>query len=102
MTYEDYLTACLSFAKDSQEWYGIMQRKFYLTDGYDCCGEWYESCDGDHGGLDVSWAFHMAADDIRKEAPGRYAREIVDLVRVSLDNALDPDTFYELLNEFKD
>lgn len=61
---EDYITACVSFAKDTEEWAAIDRYKFYLSDG----NGWYESCDGNYSGLDVSWAFQLTEAKIRAMA----------------------------------
>nr|DAE22820.1 MAG TPA: hypothetical protein [Siphoviridae sp. ct2hZ16] len=95
MTYNDYLTACLSFAKDTAKW-AALDHQFYTTSG--CY--WEESCDNNNGGIDVAWAFHRHAAEIRNEAPQHYADAIIELVQVAIDDRWDAETMQSLVDQF--
>ena len=100
MTYNEYAAACKNFSRNSQEWIGMDSRKFYTTS--QTSEGWEESCDNAHGGLDVSWAFHRAEKDIEEEAPGMYARQIIETVKCMIDNRESYDTMWETANTFED
>lgn len=99
MTYVSYLESCLAFAADTANWMGLNHWDYYTTSSID---GWCESCDNAHGGFGVSWAFHRTPEEIRNEAPGEYARVIVDEFRCALDNDCDRDTLYSVLSQFDD
>lgn len=91
MTYNKYLNACLDFAEKSQDWLDIDSTQCYTTSVDE--GGWRESCDNAHGGISVEWAFKLSAEKVRELCPGEYAREILDLMR---------STMYDALAEFND
>ncbi len=100
MTYDEYVAACKDFSKNSQEWIRMENGKFYTTN--QTSEGWEESCDNAHGGLDVSWAFRKAEKDVEKEAPGMYARQIVETVKCMIDNQESHDTMWEVVSIFED
>lgn len=53
LRYEMYKKSCKSFYNESYYW-SALPNKFYTDDGE---GNWIESCDNSHGGLDVSWVW---------------------------------------------
>lgn len=63
MTNKEYLKICIKFAKDTENWGGL-GNKYYST--YDA--GWVETTDNEHGGVDVSWAFHQSLDYIKEHA----------------------------------
>ena len=69
----DYTEAAIAFSKESQDWTGLPYRRYYTTDGNT---GWKETCDNEHGGLNVSWAFHLKPDMIKQLAPARLLAEI--------------------------
>lgn len=95
MTYTNFLLDCLDFAKKSSDW-ADLDHPFYTTNG----NGWQESCDNNCGGIDVSWAFHCRADDIRKDAPQHYADAIIELVQLAIDDGWDADTMQSLVDQF--
>lgn len=95
LTYNGYLLDCLDFAEETAHW-AALDRKFYTTDGIG----WLESCDNSCGGIDVSWAFHLSADEIRKDAPQHYADAIIGLVQLAIDERWDADTMQSLVDQF--
>ena len=95
MTYNDYLTACLDFAKDTVKWAALDHQFYTAASTY-----WEESCDNNNGGIDVSWAFHLHAADIRKDAPQHYADGILGLFQAAIDNECDVDTMQSLVDSF--
>ncbi len=95
MTYNDYLAACLDFAKDTAKW-AALDHPFYTANG----PRWEESCDNNNGGIDVSWAFHCHADEIRRDAPQHYADAIIELVQLAIDDGWDAETMQSLVDQF--
>jgi len=69
--YENYLLACKKFAADSADWFAIDGCRFFTTDSY-ALDEYIESCDNAHGGLDVSWAFHLPQEKVERLALERF------------------------------
>lgn len=95
MTYNGYLLSCLDFAKETVHW-AALDHKFYTADEIG----WVESCDNSIDGIDVSWAFHLRASTIRKDAPQHYADAIIGLVQAAIDNECDTDTMQSLVDRF--
>lgn len=83
MLIKEYTESCLKFAEETKKWGALNQYCYYLTDGF----HWDETCDGDGGGLDVSWAFHMPNSKIKKLAPQKF----VDLIHAEIITAIDND-----------
>lgn len=97
MKYADYLKGALAFARDSQNWSAMPNDKFYITTGCD----WDETCDNAEGGLDISWAFHEKADDIRAAAPQHFINELVENVEQGLGEEFDEQQWKATLDLFK-
>lgn len=88
MTIRAYTDSALKFAADSAAWGAIRPYAFYTT-GYP--GEWEETADNGHGGLDLSWAFHEQESAIRDAAPQRYVDEIADQLEQGIDEGWDAE-----------
>lgn len=101
MNYKEYLAACQNFAKASQSWERLDQSRFFTTRSVEP-GGWCETCDNAHGGIDVSWAFHLDEDRVNEDAPSMYARNIVSVVQSMIDNEVDYDTMSDVMREFDD
>lgn len=67
MTKKEYLTACIKFAEDTVNWGGL-ENKFYSTHDV----SWVETTDNEHGGIDVSWAFHQSREYIEAHAAEQF------------------------------
>lgn len=87
MTYNNYLTDCLTFAKETAKWAALDHYSVYTTNG----SGWKESCDNNNGGIDVKWAFHCRAKEIRDAAPQHYADAIIELVQLGIDDEWDAE-----------
>lgn len=83
MTREEYLKICVKFAKDTKNW-GELGNKFYTT--YN--SSWIESTDNEHGGIDVSWAFHQSPDYIKEHA----IEEFLDNFQTAMNLLEDAET----------
>lgn len=81
LRFQSFLKSAIKFAQDTAEWYNLTE-SFYTDDGND---DWRESCDNQHGGLDVSWAFHKTTAEVRAEALGEYFYQVGALVEGILD-----------------
>lgn len=95
MKIAEYTESALKFAKDSRRWYGMTPGKFYTTEGGD---GWAETCDNAHGGLDVSWAFHESAAEIRRLAPQKFVDLLANLVTCGIDGEWEPEGFRHILD----
>lgn len=73
---EPYTAAAIKFAEDSKEWPAdVINSLEFVTHRSD--GTYEETCDnGAEGGLDVSWAFHMKAEEVRQKALQNFSEEI--------------------------
>ena len=87
MTLEDYITACKSFAADTEDWYSLEPGQFYVANGSD----WEETCDNAIGGIDLKWAFHEEDGYIEREAPVQFCYELTQELRQGLDEDFDAD-----------
>lgn len=70
MTKKEYLTVCIKFAEDTATWGGL-ENKYYSTDSTYDAG-WVETTDNEHGGIDVSWAFHQSPKYIEEHAADEF------------------------------
>lgn len=95
MLLKDYTESCLEFAEETKDWGVLNPYSFYLTDG----SSWSETCDGNGGGLDVSWAFHMASGEIEKLAPQKFVDLIHEEIVAAIDNGLLADEIGDFLDE---
>lgn len=77
MSLDEYESACRKFAEDQRSWEGLEPGQFYTTNGP---GDWKESCDNAHGGLDVSWAFYQTKRDIYNLAPTHMIKQLQALL----------------------
>ena len=98
MTYNDYLSDCLDFSKVSKKWVELDHRKPYITT---TGSGWEETCDNSHGGIDVAWAFHRSAADIRRDAPQHFADSFAELLQLAIDDDdRDPDQLQAIVDLF--
>lgn len=98
MTVKTYIDNCLQFAQDTREWGGLDEYRFYSTKEF---GGWYESCDNAEGGLDVSWAFNLTAEQIRDEGAQRFVDELTTLIRCTADQCEDERDTEMLYSDLK-
>lgn len=59
-SFEQYKEGLETFLRESAEWEELDRFRFYSVNNFG----YYESCDNANGGLDVSWAFYMAREDL--------------------------------------
>lgn len=100
MKFNDYLSACRQFSKDTAEWGALDSYKFYTTTG----DGWEESCDNASGGIDVSWAFHVDVDS--DTAYKHYTGELEKIMTIAENEDWDEeqcafvkDLFADLMGE---
>ena len=97
MTYQNDLADCISFSSESSKWGAIERGTYYTTNGTG----WQESCDNNNGGIDVSWAFHLHANEVRAAAPQKFADAFSELLQLAIDNDdRDPDQLQAIVNLF--
>lgn len=94
MLIKNYTENCLKFAKETKKWNSLNPYSYYLTNGY----SWNETCNGNGGGLDVSWAFHMPNNEIKKLAPQKFINQIHEEIKTAIDNDLSADEIGELVD----
>mgnify|MGYP007105371275 FL=1 len=94
MLVKDYTENCLKFAKETKKWGSLNPYSYYLTDGF----SWNETCDGNGGGLDVSWAFQMKENKIKELAPQKFVDLIHEEIITAIDNDLSADEIGELVD----
>lgn len=82
--------------EDTREWGGISEFVWYTTTNN--TNDWVESSDNAHGGMDVSWAFHLSEQEIKRIAPYRFINEIRELLQVAVDDGWDKDGLQFILN----
>lgn len=93
MTFQDYLNACLKFAKDTENWSWLDRSRWFTTNGG---GDYEESCDNANGGIDVSWSFRL-----RAAAPQKFADAFTESLQLAIDDdARDPDQLQAIVDLF--
>ena len=93
MLIKDYTENCIKFAEETK-CKSLNPYCYYLTDGF----SWNETCDGNGGGLDVSWAFNMPNNEIKKLAPQKFVDLIHEEIITAIDNDLSADEIGELVD----
>ena len=68
MQYDEYLNACLKFAKDTENW------------------SW----------LDVAWAYKMDPDKVRKYAPQEFMDRCVEFLQLAIDDPSAANDFIQM------
>lgn len=91
-----YTRCCLLFAEDTANREALNRQLFYTT--YELNG-WRETPHNEHGGIDVSWAFHLDPDEIKAKA----TNEFLAIVANELDNVdvKDPEDVQDCLRYVK-
>lgn len=87
MKLDDYIDKCKKFAKETKSWAALDEYKHYTTSTLD---GWEESPGNEHDGIDVSWAFHMKAADIQKQAPQKFVDLLIEELYI-----IDEPLYYE-------
>lgn len=96
MALDYYINVAIKFAEDTKEWGGLPEQQWYTTTN--STNNWIESSDNDHGGMDVSWAFHLSEKKIRELAPYQFINEIRELLQVAVDDGWDKDGLQSILD----
>lgn len=90
---KNYADMCKKFAKDTAEWGGLDNYKFYTTSkSYE---QWEESSDNANNGIDISWAFHLSDEEIEM----RSAEELLEDLMNELDLAVSEEYEIEQIEE---
>lgn len=98
MTFQDYLNACLKFAKDTENWSWLDRSRWFTTNGG---GDYEESCDNANCGIDISWSFRLRADKVRAAAPQKFADAFTESLQLAIyDDARDPDQLQAIVDLF--
>lgn len=84
---EPYTEAAVKFAEDSKDWPAdVVNSLEFVTHRAD--GTYEETCDnGGEGGLDVSWAFHLNAEEVKQKALQNFSEEIKAIIGDIIEEA---------------
>lgn len=96
MALDYYTNIAIKFAEDTREWGGISEFVWYTTTNN--TNDWVESSDNAHGGMDISWAFHLSEQEIKRIAPYQFINEIRELLQVAVDDGWDKDGLQAILD----
>jgi hypothetical protein len=96
MALDYYTNIAIKFAEDTREWGGISEFVWYTTTNN--TNDWVESSDNAHGGMDISWAFHLTENKIRELAPYQFINEIRELLQLAVDDGWDKDGLQSILD----
>ena len=91
-----YINVAIKFAEDTNGWEGVSAYRWYTTTNI--TNNWVESSDNAHGGMDVSWAFHLSEKEIRERAPYQFINDIRELLQVAVDDGWDKDGLQAILD----
>lgn len=97
MLLKDYIESAKVFAEETKDWGNINEYAYYTTTG----NGWDESCDNASDGLDISWAFHESADEIKKEAGQHFINEIAARLEQGIDEGWDNGQLVGILKLMK-
>lgn len=93
---KEYAEICKKFANDAAEWGEVDEYKFYTTNGSD----WEETCDNSHNGVDVSWAFHLSADEIEQRAAEELYEQLMNEIYLANSDGWDSKNFKTIYDKF--
>lgn len=93
---KNYAEICKSFSKDTSEWGGLDDFKFYTTDG----ASWEETSDNAHGGVDVSWAFHLPDDEIEMRSAEELLEQLMNELDLADSDGWGSDSFKAIYDKF--
>lgn len=93
---KNYAEICKRFSNDTAEWGGLDKYEFYTTNGAD----WKETPDNAHGGVDVSWAFHLPADEIEMRAAKELLEQLMNELDLADSDGWGSDSFKAIYNKF--
>lgn len=93
---KNYAEICKKFSYDTEEWGGLDGYKFYTTDG----ASWEETSDNAHGGVDVSWAFHLTDEEIEMRAAEELLEQLMNELNLADSDGWDSDSFKAIYDKF--
>lgn len=92
----NYANICKKFAANTAEWGGLDENSFYTTS----YSSWAETSDNAHGGVDVSWAFHLSSEEIEMCAAERLFELIMEQIELADSDGLDSESFAAIYEKF--
>lgn len=98
MNISEYIDACIKFAKDTKSWSDLPQPGSCFTTEHSA-DLWTETSDNAHGGIDVSWAFHMPVSSIRKYAPQVFVDSLLEEIELAADDQWEHQSISEHFSE---
>lgn len=93
---EKFAEICKKFASDTAEWGGLDEYKYYTTD----VSDWKESCDNFHNGVDVSWAFHLSAEEIEQRAAEELYERLMNEIYLADSDGWEAEKFKIIYDKF--
>lgn len=92
-----YSAICKDFSHATADWSELSDFKFYTT----VAGHsWEETCDNAHGGIDVSWAFHLSDFEIEAQAGETLYDLLMNELNVAIDDGWDLSQIQALYETF--
>lgn len=96
-----YEEICKCFATESSEWNRLDNLTFYTTASHSYKG-WKETSDNAHGGIDVSWAFHLKPEEIESRAAEELLKSLLDEFQAAVSDGWELEEFESLYHKYND
>ncbi len=94
-TVKNYAEVCKKFSHDSADWLRLPDN-FITTDS----GDWKETSDNAHGGVDVSWAFGLDDAEIAYRAAEELYENLRSDIQIAVDDGWNPDQLEAILEKY--
>ena len=91
-----YAEICRNFAHDTKNLETLSTYHFYTTNST----SWEKTCDNAHGGIDVSWAFHLSDAEIDSRAAEILFENLKDLISQAIDEGWDAEQLKGIVETF--
>ncbi len=91
---ENYIEGVKAFNKETMEWSYLDDKYQYIASG-NVSEPWEKSCDNAHGGLYISWAFKKE-NLTNEEILEHYYEELIDILRLDMENEVDNIEYIEI------
>lgn len=93
---EKFAEICKKFSSDTAEWGGLDEYNYYTTDA----NGWVETSDNAHGGVDVSWAFHLSAEEIEQRAAEELYERLMNELYLADSDGWEAEKFKIIYDKF--
>lgn len=93
---ENYAEICKKFSHDTAGWSGLIEYNFYTTDS----GDWSETSDNAHDGVDVKWAFHLTDKEIEMRAAEELFEKLMEELDLAISDKWNSGEFETIFDKF--